>query len=147
MSVTVKDLREGIAANIRDQIAGLNVSRSPTGNLTSPGAYVKRAETEWHQAMQDGCVLWTFEVQVYAGLADAEASQDILDEYVDPNGSLSVKQAIESDQTLGGVLAEEDNAVTVTRTGPDELLVHNDGSSISEYLGAVFTVEVYAPGD
>jgi hypothetical protein len=81
---------------------------------------------------------YTFPIMIFASRVSDEEAQETLDAYIDPYGASSLKAAIESDSTLGGVV--HDLRVTGTQEyGPQDI------NGIL-YLGAVLIVQVMAPG-
>jgi hypothetical protein len=81
---------------------------------------------------------YTFPIMIFSSRVSDEESQENLDSYLDPYGAKSLKAAIESDPTLGGVVA--DLRVTESREyGPQDI-----GGVL--YLGAVLLVSVMASG-
>ena len=67
-------------------------------------------------------------------VVDAELSQDSLDEFLAGSGSSSIKQAIEGDSTLGGVVSSA-RVVEASNYGVYTI------NSI-DYLGVEFNVEI-----
>jgi hypothetical protein len=80
----------------------------------------------------------TFPIMIFASRVSDEEAQENLDAYLDPYGTSSLKAAIESDSTLGGVV--EDLRVT----GTQEYGPHDINGIL--YLGAVLLVSVMSPG-
>jgi hypothetical protein len=138
---TITEIRDGLVANLQtalgDQIQAL---RSPVGNPTPPTAWVLRDRTDFDVTLQRGTDMHVFLVQLLVGLVDGLDSQDLLDQYAAPAGGLSVKAAIESDTTLGGLVDD----LRVTEVARDQVhLIYGQAAS-AQYLGTEFTVEVYA---
>ena len=79
----------------------------------------------------------TFVVQAIVGTIDSVGSQRLLSTYVQASGSQSVKAAIESDRTLGGIADD----LRVTGYLGDAAILSNG----VEYLTGQWTVEVLAP--
>ena len=86
--------------------------------------------------MQRGADKYEIPIFLYVSRVDAQDSQETLDSFLASTGSNSVKVAVESDITLGGVaqsvrVIEADNYGVYTINNLD-------------YLGVEFTVEVIA---
>ena len=103
---SLADIRQGLAANLA-VLEGIQVSSYILGNPTLPVIWVRPAPSEgieYHRAFANGLEEWTLLVQAYfaSGITDIGA-QKKLDELLESSGATSVKAAIESDKTLGGV--------------------------------------------
>lgn len=133
------DIRAGLAANL-GTIAGVNVSAYARDNILTPALQVYGPdEVVYDLAMQRGLDMMTLVVQGLAGSPAEQARQVMLDQWLAPSGSSSVKAAIESDPTLGGVVT----AARVTRaSGYRVYALPNKGST----LGAEWFVEIHNPG-
>jgi hypothetical protein len=130
-------IRAGIAANI-SAISDLQVSAYMLANPTPPNVQVIPGDTDYDLAMHRGLDELTMRVVVSVGLVADIGAQKNLDEYLAGSGPRSIKQAVESDPTLGGVVAD----VTVTAaTGPKVLATEQGGVLFSEW-----TVQVLATG-
>jgi hypothetical protein len=56
----------------------------------------------YHMAMRNGMTTYSFVVTLVVGRADARAGQNALDAFCSSTGSSSIRNAVESDRTLGG---------------------------------------------
>ena len=137
MSVTVAQIRSGIATNLAT-VTDVQVLAYVLSNPTPPAFAVFPAACDYNQAMARGLDRWTFTVQAIVSAASDQDGQKQLDTYLAPTGSTSVRAAIESDRTLGGVV---DNLV-VTRVSGYQLYADERGAN----LGAEWSVEVWASG-
>lgn len=95
----------------------------------------------YHAAMQSGLNEWTFSVwALVSNATPTEESQAQLDLFVSPNGTKSIKAALETTtglpQTLTGVVDD----VVVDGCSGYSMYVTENGS----YFGAEFTVRVLA---
>lgn len=135
MSATALEIREGIATALRS-IPGLQASPYVLGNATPPFAHVLRGTVLYDQAMDGGTHTWTMRVRAYVALVTDIGSQTLLDEFLSPEGTRSVKAAIEVDTTLGGVV---DDLHVTSATGEQEF-VRDQGGPL---LGSEWTVEVW----
>lgn len=131
------DIRQAIAHNLRASIRGLQAQPYVMANPTPPSADVRRGPVEYDQAMQQGVTHWTMLVRVFVAGAADKGAQVNLDAYLSPDGDRSVKQAIESDPTLGGLVSD----LQVTEaSGEQTYTIDNRPDPI---LGSEWTVEVW----
>ena len=91
---------------------------------------------EYDDAMQRGLDTYTVVVQAFAGTPEQQAAQDTVDAWLAPSGSSSVKAAVESDITLGGIVA---SARVVRANGYRIYDLPHQGRT----LGCEFFVEIY----
>lgn len=133
--MTIDGLRDGIATNLAT-ITGLRTAAEIPDNPSPPIAVVALRTIEYDQSFQRGLALYTFTVTVIVGRVAEREAQRRLNDYSDNTGNSSVKQAIESDKTLGGS-AFDCRVVSLDNIGALQL---NDAT----YLGAEFTVTAYA---
>ncbi len=130
-------IRDGIVTNLRGiRESGVQVSGYQTSSPTPPGIQVAAGETLFDLAMARGLDIRRFVVQAFVDFSSDTAPQALLDELLAPDGERSVKQAVESDRTLGGLV---DN-VRVVRVSRPALVDRPGGSQI---LVAEFDVEVH----
>lgn len=132
--MSVSDIRNAIASNL-SSISGLRTSGDIPDNPSPPIAFVQLDSVLYDQAFQNGLRRFDFGVTVLVGRVSERAAQRKLDAYIS-GGSSSIKAAIESDRTLGGLVA--DCVVTEMR---------NIGTvSLDQviYLAADFAVTVFA---
>jgi hypothetical protein len=140
----LSDIRDGLAVNLSG-ISGLQVPDRGfiLANPTPPAAEIipggPAGVIEYDLAFQRGLDKIPFTVRVYVSLTSDIGSQATLDEYIEPSGSRSVKEALESDTTLGG--AANDLRVT-SCSGPQQFI--REGKP--PVLGAEWHVDVYANG-
>jgi hypothetical protein len=135
---TVADLREGLAANLRT-IKGVQASAYMLASPTPPSMHVFPADATYDVANARGIDLHRFTVQAFVGNVSDIGAQQKLDELANPYGATSVKQAVESDRTLGG--AAQDVRVTGFG-GYRQINLEGRGPM----LMCEWTVEVYARG-
>jgi len=132
---SITNLRTAIANNLAT-IAGLRTSPEMPDNPNPPIALVRPVTVEYNQAMAKGMTKYNFSVTVIVGRADERTAQKSLDAYCSSTGTSSIKNAVESDRTLGGNAF--DTRVTEMRNyTPIQL---NEGT----YLAAEFAVDVFA---
>lgn len=129
-------MRQAIAANIAT-ISGLRVSYFIPDNPNPPVAVVAPPTIKYDQSFGRGLDEYSFQVIVLATRADERIGQELIDSYCAPAGAGSVKAAIESDRTLGGLVADL-RVTDMTGVSPTTLA---DGQV---YLSATWAVTVFA---
>lgn len=132
----VGDVRDGLVDAL-DTIDGLNVAKWIGQQIRTPMAVVGWPQVNYDEAMGRGLDTWTIPVQIFVGLADNRTAVNRLEEYMDGAGATSVKAAIETDRTLGGVCDD----VRVSQLGETFEGVDTTSPSIV-YLAAQWDVDV-----
>ncbi len=94
-------MRAAIAANL-SAITGVQVSPYILGNPTLPTVEIVPGEVEYDKAMSRGHDDHVFTVRVIVAETTDIGSQVNLDEYMEGDGTRSIKETLESDKTLGG---------------------------------------------
>ena len=127
-------MSQGIADNLAN-ISGIRTYPTIPDNPTMPCAVVSLSSIEYDQAFVGGLTNYTFEVTVIVSRVTERRAQKRVHDFVQ-TGSGSVKNAIESDRTLGGaafdcVVTEMNNIASVSIGDID-------------YLTAAFVVVVRA---
>lgn len=135
MTVTVSALRAGISANLAT-IPGLRASAIIPDAPTPPQAVVIPNTITYDRSFHRGLDEYSFSVTVIASRADARNAQETIDGFCDPTGPGSIKAAIESDRTLGGI-AQTLHVTEMTTYGNMSV-----GDTI--YSTADFNIIVYA---
>jgi hypothetical protein len=133
--MSIADMRAGIAKNLRDNISGLRVSETIPDQPNPPMAVISLETVNYDQTFQRGMSEYQFTVSVLAGRVSERNAQARLDSYIDP-GSATIKNAIESDRSLGGKVFD------VRVSEMSNIGAVNLGETV--YLGADFSVQVYA---
>lgn len=128
---TVSAIRAGIATNLT-AIEGLRVSATMLDAPRPPVAMVYPDSIEFDLNANRGADTFIFTIFVLVGRADDRAAQNRLDGFV--SGPSSVKNAIESDRTLGGAA---DTCRVVSMNNYAQITI---GDTV--YLGVEFQVEV-----
>lgn len=136
MAATLEQIRLGIAAALQ-AIPGLQANGYMMSQPTPPAVEVFPAEVQYHQAMGQGLHGWTITVRGFVGLSSDIGAQKLLDRWLAPTGDHSFREAIEADQSLGGIV----DAVTVQMASGYTVFIR-EGSP--PFLGAEWTVEVMA---
>lgn len=132
---TMSQIRTGLATNLA-KINGLRTSSFVPDQVNPPIAVVIPARITFDAAFKRGLDTFEFTVMVIVGRADERTAQNLLDGYCNSTGATSVKTAIESDRTLGGVV--QDLRVTELRNIGPVVIGENT------YLTAEFIVSVIA---
>jgi len=131
MSMSLYDVREGIAENLRNNVQAVKVYAYVPESISTPAIIVGYPKAwSFHKAFklegEDDLEVW-----VLVGRAQDRAAQELLASYVSPDG---IAQAIEADTTLGGAC----QAAYVTHV--DSFSNYTVGST--EYLGCKFHVRI-----
>jgi|SRR6056297_15404 len=134
--MTITEIRDGIEANL-ETITGLRGYSEIPENPSIPAAVVSLDSVDYHQSFRNGLVQYNFTVSVIVGRFNARSAQQTLNEFSDNTGDKSIKQAIESDRTLGGAAFD---CVVQTMGGMNNIDL-NDGNN---YLATDFNVVAYA---
>jgi hypothetical protein len=98
-------VREALASNL-SAITGMTASPYMLMNPYPPAAHVFPGEVEFDRSYGRGLDFMVFTLQVLAGTVSEEQAQRDLDAYLAGSGPTSVKEAIESDRTLGGACSD-----------------------------------------
>lgn len=131
------DIVEGIARNL-EPIDGLQESAYILAAPTLPAVEVMPAAGVYDRTFQRGLDSLTFTVRVLVPFNSDIGSQRRLYAMLDPYGDSSIKQAVESDETLGGAAT----ALRVTGWSQPALFDRAGGQA----LGCEWTVEVWIEG-
>lgn len=133
--MTISNIRSGLATNLAT-ISGLRTASEIPDNPSPPMAVVQITSVGFDGAFQQGMTTYNFLVSVIVGRVAEREAQRRLDAYASTSGASSIKNAIESDKTLGG------NAYDVRVTD-----MTNVGAVLlgeATYIAADFAVTVYA---
>ena len=132
---SITDLRTGLA-NALATVPGLRTTTETPDTISPPVAIINVANVNYDKAGSRGLDEYNFVITCVVGRVGERTAQRLLDSYVTPAGSSSVKLAIELDRTLGGRC----DSLRVTD-------MRNYGSIVIgevTYLAAEFNVVVYA---
>jgi hypothetical protein len=132
MSIT--QIRSALATNLAT-ISGLRTAAEIPDLPNPPIAVVSLDSVTYDQAYAKGMTTYTFTITVIVGRSAEREAQRKLDGYITP-GANSVKNAIESNKTLGGN-AYDCRVVSMNSVGSVTI-------SDTTYLAADFTVTVIA---
>jgi hypothetical protein len=132
---SITDLRTGLANSLAT-ISGLRTTTETPDTISPPVAIINVANVNYDKAGSRGLDEYNFVITCVVGRVGERNAQRLLDSYVTPAGTSSVKLAIELDRTLGGRC----DSLRVTD-------MRNYGSIVIgeiTYLAAEFNVVVYA---
>jgi len=132
---SISAIRSGLATNL-GTISGLRTGAFIPDNVNPPYAIVSPSSVNYHRAFNNALSTYNFAVTLVVGRVSERTSQNNLDAYCSPTGSSSIRVAIESDKTLGGVAF--DTIVTGMRNYGSVTIGENT------YLAAEFDIAVQA---
>ena len=134
---SITAIRNGLSTNLA-RIPGLRTSAFTPDLVNPPIAVVQPDATpvRFDIAMNRGLDEFRFTITVIAHRQDERSAQNKLDSYCAGSGEFSVKQAVEYDRTLGGVV----NDCRVTEISSYGSISVNE----IQYVAAEFLVVVYA---
>ena len=134
-TTTVSQIKTGLAANLAT-VSGLRAYAYQPDNVNTPFAWPLLDSIQYNGAMGGGLITHKFTVSVVVGRSAERTAQSLLDGYLSYKGTTSIRQAIESDRTLGGVVQD----LIVESANNISTLEAND----TTYLAIDFVVTVYA---
>jgi len=117
-------------------VPGLRVADHLPEQINPPIAVIQIQSVTYHRAMGGGLSEWEFVVSVVAGRMGDRSAQRTLDDWMSFDGASSIRAAIESDTTLGGVCS--------TLKVADMLNVRPVSLGDAAYLSCEFNVLVHA---
>ena len=132
---TVSQIKTGLAANLAT-VSGLRAYAYQPDNVNTPFAWPLLDSIQYNGAMGGGLITHKFTISVVVGRSAERTAQTLLDGYLSYAGAISIRQAIESDRTLGGVVQD----LIVESASNISTLEANDAT----YLAIDFVVTVYA---
>lgn len=134
-AVTISQVSDGLAARLAT-ITGLRTASVIPDNPNPPVAVVQINNVSYDTAFKGGLTTYSYIVSVIVGRVTERQAQDRLDAFSSTSGTQSVKEAIEGDKSLGGIVAD---TRVVEMTGVSAVLLGE-----ATYLAANFAVTVYA---
>ena len=132
--MSISQIRTALATNLAT-ISGLRTAAEIPDLPNPPIAVVSLDSVNYDQAFANGMTSYTFTITVIVGRSAEREAQRKLDAYISP-GANSVKNAVESDKTLGGY-AYDCRVVSMNSVGSLTI-------SDTTYLAADFSVTVIA---
>lgn len=134
MPATVTQVATGLATNLAT-ITGLRTSVYQPEQLNPPMAFPVLNSINFHKAMGGGDVVMDWTVNVIVGRYTDRTAFATLDGYLSYSGATSIRAAIESDKTLGGVCQ--------TLVLPSGANITSLSSADAEFLQIQFQVTVH----
>lgn len=138
-NATLAEIREGLRSQLASAFsatAQVTGYRRDSPKVPSIQVYGPDA-VDYDAAMKRGGDRWTIVIMAFSGGVEERAAQEVLDGWLAPAGSGSIKAAVESDITLGGKVA---SARVARSSGYREYDLPHAG----RVLGAEFFVDVFA---
>lgn len=132
---SITAMRSGIATNLAT-ITGLRTGATIPDNVNPPYAIISPSSVDYHRAFNNALSTYNFTVTLVVGRVSERTAQNNLDAYCSPTGNSSIRVAIESDKTLGGIVY--DTIVTGMRNYGSVVIGENT------YLAAEFDLTVQA---
>lgn len=136
---SVRAVRVAAAAQLAD--LGIRVHDVWPSTINPPAAIVRPLSGTFDETF-GGATTYQLELVLLLQMGHLETSQEQLDAYLAADGDLSIKAALEEDQTWGGVVQSvevkgwREYGSMVVGAAPD--------GSGPEYLGCKFDIEVFA---
>lgn len=134
MPATVTQVATGLATNLAT-ITGLRTSAYQPEQLNTPLAFPTLNTVTFHKAMGGGDVTMDWTITLLVGRYTDRTAFATLDGYLSYSGATSVRAAIESDKTLGGVCQ-----TLVVSSAAD---ISSVNAADAEFLQIQFTVQVH----
>jgi hypothetical protein len=103
MPATVSQVSDGIKTALAT-VSGLRTYSFQPEQLNPPFAYPELTQVTYHRSMGLGDVEMQWTINVVVGRYTDRTANDLLDQYLSPTGAKSIRAALESDKTLGGVV-------------------------------------------
>lgn len=127
MAATVVQVLDGLVTRLRT-IDGLRAYDRPADIVAPPTAYVLLENVDYQNAFALGDPQMTFTITAVVARTSDRAAYERLSEYLAPTGARSIRAAVESDRTLGGVcqtliVQRADNVRMVSQGDADYLAV------------------------
>lgn len=137
---TPEQMRNGLARNL-SSIPGVQIAPYPLANPTLPYLEIVSGPIEYDKAMGRGLDFITYTVRAFVAYQSDIGAQKRLDQFLQSAGEFSVKEALESDTTLG-LGGKVDDVVVLSCTGQQPYTRESGG----QLIGAEWTVQIYASG-
>jgi hypothetical protein len=134
MPATVTQVATGLATNLAT-ISGLRTSVYQPEQLNPPMAFPTLNSVTYHNAMAGGDVIMLWTINVIVGRYIDRTAFATLDGFLSFSGATSIRAAIESDKTLGGVCQ--------TLVLPSGANIMSLSSAEAEFLQIQFQVTVH----
>lgn len=128
---------EGVQAGLADAlrtIVGLRVYDFPSDRVEPPAAVLSLPETPYDVTLSGRSDEWTFPLWVLVAKANDKSAYGEMVDYLEAEGTKSIRAAVEADRTLGGAC----DTAAIVRARPLFATVAG-----TEFLAVEFTLEVY----
>lgn len=130
---TLENVQAGLTAALHT-IAGLRVYGFPSDRIEPPAAILSLPETPYDVTLGGRSDEWTFPLWILVAKASDKASYAELTQYLEAQGSKSIRAVLETDRTLSGAC----DTIAVVNASPQIVAVAG-----TEFLAIKFTLEVY----
>lgn len=134
MSATISEVKTALATKL-GTISGLRAYAFQPDSPAFPCAIPTLTSIEYHGAMGAGLVTYQFTVSLIVGRVSERSSESKLNDFGAYSGAASVRQTLEADQTLGGVV---DATIVTSATNITGITIGD-----TDYLMMDFAVTVY----
>jgi hypothetical protein len=134
MAATISQVATGLQNNLAT-VTGLRASAYQPEQLNPPMAYPVLSTVNYHRAFQGGDVIMDWVIHVVVGRYTDRTAHAAMDNYLSYSGGNSIRAALESDLTLGGVCQ-----TLVVSSAAD---IRSLNSADAEFLEIQFTVQVH----
>lgn len=134
MPASVSAVASGLASAL-GSVSGLRTYNYQPEQLNPPIAFPVLNQINYHRAMQGGDVVMDWTVSIIVGRYVDRTAISLLDEYLSFSGTKSIRAALESDRTLGGVCQ-----TLIVGSAAD---ISSLSSAEAEFLQIQFTVQVH----
>jgi hypothetical protein len=102
MAATASQVLAGLKTRL-STITGLRTFSYQPSQVNPPVAFPVINQVNYHRAMRGGLVVYDCVVYVITGRYTDDRANAEIDEYLAFSGAKSIRQALEGDETLGGV--------------------------------------------
>ena len=134
MSATISQIASGLKTRL-ETISGLRGFSYQPEQENPPFGFPQLNSIDYHHAFRGGDVVTNWTVTVVVGRWLDRTANASLDNYLSYSGAKSVRQAIEADETLGGVCS-----TLIVRSGADVTSLDVGGA---QFLVIQMQVEVH----
>ena len=138
MTAAVGDLAAALSTALAAQPYGIRSTPYLADQFSPPIALVAIQGVHYHDAFGVASLgMYTFTIYLILSRANDRAALASMESYMSTSGDLSIKAAVETDPTLGGIAS----GVVVVKSGPPAQLAI--GQSQVTYISIPFECEVY----
>jgi hypothetical protein len=142
----IAEVRTAIASTLQAALPELQVSPYILSNPTPPCAYLFPGEVDYDVAPGGATMnarggdTWNFVLRAWVGEVGDIGAQQYLDALLEPNGDTSIKDIVETDYTLGGLVY---NVTALTCSGYRQ---YQPTAGSAPVMGAEWTLQIFASG-